>query len=101
MKTSIIIASRLNNGIRRCGVFHPREEVEHPLDTFTPEQLKTLKADPDLIVLDPQQAGSTKPRDVVPIADYQDIVRQLQDERARNGQLKKELEAVSADLAAA
>jgi len=38
------------NGFRRCGIEHPDQTVVHPDGTFTPEQIKQLKAEPMLIV---------------------------------------------------
>lgn len=38
------------NSFRRCGIEHPDHTVVHPDGTFTPEQLKVLKAEPMLIV---------------------------------------------------
>jgi len=35
---------------RRCGIAHPAEPVEYPDDRFTEEDLKSLKADPMLVV---------------------------------------------------
>ena len=46
----LIIIARRREGIRRCGVFHPGEHVEHADAAFTTAQVKILKADPDLIV---------------------------------------------------
>jgi len=39
-----------SNGFRRCGVVHPDSPVIHAEDSFTPEQVDILKAEPMLIV---------------------------------------------------
>lgn len=43
------IASR-REGFRRAGLAHPAQPVEHPADSFTPDQLAALKAEPMLMV---------------------------------------------------
>lgn len=37
-------------GFWRCKVFHPPEEVTHPADKFSPEQIEILEAEPKLAV---------------------------------------------------
>lgn len=46
----LIIVARRAQGIRRAGVYHPAEAVEHEDGTLTPQQIKILMNDPDLIV---------------------------------------------------
>jgi len=45
----IRITSKQHN-FRRCRVAHPKGTTEYPDDTFTPEQLKVLQAEPKLTV---------------------------------------------------
>jgi len=47
----LIITSK-KDGFRRCGVAHPAVATEHKDDTFTKEQLKVLKAEPMLTVVE-------------------------------------------------
>ena len=37
-------------GFRRCGIAHPAEATEHADDAFTAADLKTLQAEPMLVV---------------------------------------------------
>jgi hypothetical protein len=37
-------------GFRRCGIAHPAQWVEYPDGRFSPEELKTLEAEPMLQV---------------------------------------------------
>ena len=46
---AVRIASR-RDGFRRAGMAHPEGPVEHPAGTFSPEELKALKAESMLIV---------------------------------------------------
>jgi hypothetical protein len=46
----ILISAKPSGGFWRCDVFHSSEQTEHPDDTFTPEQLEILKAEPMLSV---------------------------------------------------
>jgi len=45
----IRITSKQHN-FRRCRVAHPKGTTEYPDDTFTPEQVKVLEAEPKLTV---------------------------------------------------
>lgn len=38
------------HNFRRCRVAHPKGTTDYPDDTFTPEQIKVLQAEPKLIV---------------------------------------------------
>lgn len=38
------------DGFRRCGVAHTKSATDHPDSRFTAEQLKTLQAEPMLVV---------------------------------------------------
>lgn len=44
-------------GIRRCGVRHTAEPTIWPVGQFTAEQIRILKADPDLVVEEVEGAG--------------------------------------------
>ena len=46
------ITAKREGGIRRAGVRHPSEAVDHPEGTFTAKQIEQLKADPDLVVME-------------------------------------------------
>ncbi len=56
-----IIARR--EGFRRCGVAHPTGPTVYPDGTFTPEQIKILKAEPMLIVEEIPTEKSARPKD--------------------------------------
>ncbi|MDA8428934.1 MAG: HI1506-related protein [Geobacteraceae bacterium] len=45
----IRIASK-QDGFRRCGIAHPAEALEYADDQFTAAELKTLQAEPMLLV---------------------------------------------------
>lgn len=47
-------------GFRRCGVSHPASPVEFPDGRFSEEELKTLKAEPILVV---EEFKETKKKD--------------------------------------
>lgn len=47
-------------GFRRCGVAHSDSPVVWPEDSFTPEQIKQLKAEPMLVVHDGAQVSQGK-----------------------------------------
>lgn len=47
--THLRITSR-RDGFRRAGIAHPARPVEHPIKSFTAEQLAQLKAEPVLVV---------------------------------------------------
>lgn len=51
-KMAIRITCKAKGGIRRCGVRHPSQPVEYAEDAFSTAELKILKADPDLVVVD-------------------------------------------------
>lgn len=38
------------DGFRRAGLAHPARPVDHPIETFTAEQVEALKAEPQLVV---------------------------------------------------
>lgn len=62
MGTSLIrITARPAAGWRRCGIRHPAERVDHPADRFTPGQVATLQADPNLIVELVESGDSSNP----------------------------------------
>ena len=44
------ITAKVRNGFRRCGVRHPAEPADHPLDRFSEREIRRLKDDPNLIV---------------------------------------------------
>jgi thiamine biosynthesis lipoprotein ApbE len=46
----ITITAKRKKGFWRCGVFHPGEAVEHPLESFTEEEWQRLRDEPRLIV---------------------------------------------------
>lgn len=50
MTPALRIQARPAAGIRRCGVRHPAEAVDHPPGAFTSGQVATLLRDPDLVV---------------------------------------------------
>lgn len=49
-KVPVIRITSKRDGFRRCGIEHPATAVDHPVDQFTKEQLKALKAEPMLVV---------------------------------------------------
>ncbi|WP_372400283.1 HI1506-related protein [Azospirillum sp. HJ39] len=58
MEKDLLIAARPAEGFRRCGVHHPPAEVRHRAGTFTEDEVKALKAERNLIVMeaDPEAA---------------------------------------------
>lgn len=48
----MIQISSAREGFRRCGVAHPRGPVTYPDDHFSPEEMKILKAEPMLTVVE-------------------------------------------------
>jgi hypothetical protein len=44
------IISRTHEGFRRAGIAHSTKPTHYPIDSFTPEQLAALKAEPQLVV---------------------------------------------------
>ena len=44
------ITAKPATGFRRCGLHHPAQPVEHPIDAFTAEQIEALKGEPNLVV---------------------------------------------------
>ena len=60
----IIITSK-KDGFRRCGVAHPAAPTEYPEGTFTPDQIKTMRNEPMLVVLEADGAGDPSGKQVV------------------------------------
>ena len=56
----ILISAKPTNGLWRCGVFHPTEQVEHDDKAFTPEQLEILKNEPLLSVFEDKKPIKTR-----------------------------------------
>lgn len=50
MARTVIIHSRGGAGFRRGGIAHAQGRAEHPIATFTEEQLKAIQAEPLLDV---------------------------------------------------
>lgn len=48
-------------GFRRAGVSHPDQPVDHPADKFSADELKTLKAEPALVVHEMELADEAAP----------------------------------------
>ncbi|SDH91887.1 HI1506-related protein [Roseospirillum parvum] len=46
---------------RRAGLAHPTETVSHPAGTFSQLQLRQLRADPELVVVEPPDTDTTDP----------------------------------------
>ncbi|MCI5075555.1 HI1506-related protein [Oricola sp.] len=51
MKGGVRIRSKID-GFRRAGVAHPKDATEYPAGTFSTEQIKVLKGEPNLVVED-------------------------------------------------
>lgn len=49
-KVQILRITAKRDGRRRAGLDHPAAPVDHPADTFTPDQIAQLKADDQLVV---------------------------------------------------
>jgi hypothetical protein len=67
----IIITSK-KEGFRRCGVAHPTTPTEHEDGFFTPDQIKMLRAEPMLVVLEAEAELTSKP---VPAADMIGLIK--------------------------
>lgn len=55
----MIIITAKADGFRRAGTAHPAAPTEYPDDAFTKEQLKALKAEPMLVVVENPGENST------------------------------------------
>ncbi|WP_153768157.1 HI1506-related protein [Labrenzia sp. CE80] len=53
-KMVLRITAKPKAGFRRCGVHHPAEPVDYPADAFDAQQIAILKADPSLVVEEPE-----------------------------------------------
>ncbi|AWB06809.1 hypothetical protein A6A40_17305 (plasmid) [Azospirillum humicireducens] len=53
----LLIAARPAAGFRRCGLHHPPAEVRHPAGAFTEAEVRALKAEPNLIVIEAEPDG--------------------------------------------
>ncbi|MCV0424663.1 MAG: hypothetical protein K5905_04260 [Roseibium sp.] len=51
-KMVIRITAKPREGFRRCGFHHPSKAVDHPEGRFSADQIKVLKAEPNLVVHD-------------------------------------------------
>jgi len=70
----IIIRSK-QAGFRRCGVAHPLEPTEYADDRFTKKELKALKEEPMLVVLEADEANAKLTDKPVPAADLIALVK--------------------------
>jgi len=75
-------------GFRRCGVAHPAEAVDHPMDRFSKKQIECLSSDPMLYVheVDASDASSREPAKEAAAG-----ARALADETARADAAEKAL----------
>lgn len=58
-KMVLRITAKPKTGFRRCGIHHPAEPVEYPAGTFDPAQIAVLKADPSLVVEEPEAQSAS------------------------------------------
>lgn len=66
MEKDLLIAARPAEGFRRCGVHHPPAEVRHRAGTFTEDEVKALKAERNLIVMEADPEAAEEGADKVP-----------------------------------
>lgn len=52
LEPSLRITAKPKQGFRRCGAHHPAQAIDHPAGRFSEAEIKTLKAEPNLIVED-------------------------------------------------
>ncbi len=71
----LIITSK-KEGFRRCGVAHPAKQTEHPDGAFTQEQIKALREEPMLMVLEAEEAKAELTNKPVPAQDMISLVKQ-------------------------
>jgi hypothetical protein len=63
------IEAKRKDGIRRCGMHHPATAVVHPEGKFTAAQVKELKAEPLLHVVEVPAAPAAKAKKGEPPAE--------------------------------
>lgn len=73
----IVRIAAKRHGFRRCGIAHPAQPVEYPVERFSSAELKRLKAEPmlEVVVLDGEPGqplaplpDDAYPADAVPVA---------------------------------
>ena len=95
----IIITSK-KEGFRRCGVAHPADATEYPDGFFAPEQIKALREEPMLVVLEAEEDEAELTNKPTPAADMIALVKQAGkedlDKLAEGERRKTVLEAIEA-----
>ncbi|WP_370621270.1 HI1506-related protein [Citrobacter cronae] len=89
------------DGFRRLGMAHSASTVTYPDDRFTPEELRILKAEPNLIVTevaDIADAASMEVKLKAALGEIIELKDKLIDINAEKFELKSQLDASLAQL---